>query len=163
MPICLKIYSRMMTKFLPFILILNLLAHVVMACHRGGSMGIAEKDPGMFSVDITLSPTFAFASSSGTSGCKDWDYSAELRRDFVQTQWALIREESSRGTGIRLNAFSGMMGCFDEDQLEFKRMLRVSYKDLYHGFSALRNQNAENFLEKVKELVRLNNNLNCSV
>ena len=125
-------------------------------------MGFAKKDPGMLSVDITLSPTFAIASSSGTSGCKDWDYTAELRRDFVRTQWALILEESSRGAGGHLAAFSEIMGCFGEDLPEFKRMLRMNYQGLFPESSPALPQYAERFLWRVEGIVKGNRNLNCS-
>ena len=92
----------------------------------------------------------------------DWDYSAKLRRDFVETQWALIREESSRGTGTNLVVFSLMMGCFDKNQLEFKKMLKVNYEDLYPDSSTSSPQHASGLIEQIKGLVRGNKNLNCS-
>ncbi|MBT3215355.1 MAG: hypothetical protein HN351_11970, partial [Deltaproteobacteria bacterium] len=35
------------------------------ACHQGGPMGFANGDPGAFSLDITISPTYTGASTSG--------------------------------------------------------------------------------------------------
>jgi hypothetical protein len=49
------------------------------ACHKGGPMGFATNNPGAFSLDITISPTYTGASTSGTAGCKDWDYSQHQR------------------------------------------------------------------------------------
>ena len=37
------------------------------ACHKGGPMGFANSDPGAFSLDITLSPTYTGASTYGTA------------------------------------------------------------------------------------------------
>ena len=62
-------------------------------------MGLASKDPGMLSVNVTFSPTFAGASTSGTSGCKQWKFSAQVRQEFVESQWAQLREASAQGRG----------------------------------------------------------------
>ena len=74
-------------------------------------MGLASKDPGMLSVNVTFSPTFAGASTSGTSGCKKWKFSAQVRQEFVESQWAQLREASAQGRGAHLAVFSDMMGC----------------------------------------------------
>ncbi|MEC8394849.1 MAG: DUF3015 family protein [SAR324 cluster bacterium] len=81
------------------------------ACNRGGPMGLASKDPGMLSVNVTFSPTFAGASTSGTSGCKKWKFSAQVRQEFVESQWAQLREASAQGRGAHLAVFSVVMGC----------------------------------------------------
>jgi len=81
------------------------------ACNRGGPMGIASKDPGMLSVNVTFSPTFAGASTSGTSGCKKWNFTAQVRQEFVESQWAQLREASAQGRGEHLAVFSDVMGC----------------------------------------------------
>ena len=74
-------------------------------------MGLASKDPGMLSVNVTFSPTFAGASTSGTSGCKKWKFSAQVRQEFVESQWAQLREASAQGRGAHLAVFSNVMGC----------------------------------------------------
>ena len=151
-----------MYKFILTVLILNHLSLGVLACNRGGPMGFAHKDPGMLSVNITFSPTFAFASTSGTSECKNWDYIAEVRRQFVQTQWALLKEESSRGEGAHLAVLSDMMGCLHTDHLEFIRMLKQYYPVLFKKNTLFEAHLSERFLEHVGELVQDNINLSCS-
>ena len=151
-----------MNKLLLTIFILSQMALGVLACNRGGPMGFAHKDPGMLSVNITFSPTFAFASTSGTSGCKNWDYSIELRREFIQTQWVLLREESSRGGGEHIAVLSNMSGCLKAEHREFSRMLKQHYPDLFAKRSNSESQQWDRFLQQVDVLVKENVKLSCS-
>ncbi len=96
-------------------------------------MGLASKDPGMLSVNVTFSPTFAGASTSGTSGCKKWKFSAQVRQEFVESQWAQLREASAQGRGAHLAVFSDVMGCETEglhvfSQMSFILTKRISYR-----------------------------------
>ena len=54
----------------------------IWACHKGGPMGFATNDPGGFSLDITLSPTYTGASTLGTLNCKNWDYAEYKKINF---------------------------------------------------------------------------------
>ena len=54
----------------------------IWACHKGGPMGFATNDPGGFSLDISLSPTYTGASTLGTSNCKNWDYAQQKKINF---------------------------------------------------------------------------------
>ena len=94
-------------------------------------MGIASKDPGMLSVNVTFSPTFAGASTSGTSGCKKWNFSAQVRQEFVESQWVQLREASAQGRGEHLSVFSNVMGCETEGLHVFSQMMKSNYKLLY--------------------------------
>ena len=47
------------------------------ACRGEGFMGISSRDPIMSWVDLTYSPIYSSASTSGTLGCKNWDYGYE--------------------------------------------------------------------------------------
>ena len=94
-------------------------------------MGLASKDPGMLSVNVTFSPTFAGASTSGTSGCKKWKFSAQVRQEFVESQWAQLREASAQGRGAHLAVFSNVMGCGTEGLHVFSQMMKSNYKRLY--------------------------------
>ena len=94
-------------------------------------MGLASKDPGMLSVNVTFSPIFAGASTSGTSGCKKWNFSAQVRQDFVESQWAQLREASAQGRGEHLAVFSNVMGCEIEGLHVFSQMMKSNYKRLY--------------------------------
>ena len=134
------------------------------ACHRGGAMGFAHKDPGMMSVDITFSPTFAFASTSGTSGCKNWDYTAQLHRHFIESQWTVLDEEAARGKGVHLHALAGMMGCETAQHPRFIRLVREKYSGLFiHSLSGPVGKDATMLLGKLKNLVRNDERLQCSL
>ena len=46
-------------------------APYVMACHKGGAIGYASKDPINSTIDYSSASTFITASTSGTLGCKN--------------------------------------------------------------------------------------------
>ena len=152
-------------------LILQFSLNPLVACNRGGPMGLASKEPGMLSVNIIFSPTFAAASTSGTSGCKKWNLTAQVRRDFVENNWAQLREESSKGQGEYLAVFSDVMGCGIEGRIPFSQMLKEHYPKLYlertgetsefEGMEVLE-INADLFLEEVQMLIRENQQINCT-
>ena len=127
------------------------------ACHKGGPMGFATNDPGGFSLDITLSPTFTGASTKGTSGCKDWDYSLQQRIQYLETQWTFLSEEASQGKGENLIALGQMMGCNTERQVQFAFLLRNHYFSLFNN-----TETRSNFLLKLETLLTKNPHLSCS-
>ena len=98
---------------------ISLCSETLWGCHKGGPMGFATNDPGGFSLDITLSPTFTGASTQGTSGCKDWDYAKHQRIKYLETQWIFLSEEASQGKGENLIALAQMMGCAKERKAQF--------------------------------------------
>ena len=141
------------------------------ACNRGGPMGLASKDPGMLSVNVTFSPTFAGASTSGTSGCKKWKFSAQVRQEFVESQWAQLREASAQGRGEHLAVFSDVMGCETEGLHVFSQMMKSNYKRLYQDQKNLLSEPMEKrrngirvdlFLREVENLIRENQQLQCT-
>ena len=134
-------------------------------------MGLASKDPGMLSVNVTFSPTFAGASTSGTSGCKKWKFSAQVRQEFVESQWAQLREASAQGRGEHLAVFSGVMGCETEGLHVFSQMMKSNYKRLYPDQKNLLSDpmekqrqgiRADLFLREVDTLIRENQQLQCT-
>ena len=134
-------------------------------------MGLASKDPGMFSVNVTFSPTFAGASTSGTSGCKKWNFSAQVRQEFVESQWAQLRAASAQGRGEHLAVFSNVMGCETEGLHVFSHMMKSNYKRLYPDQKNLLSEpkekqeqgiRADLFLHKVETLIRENQQLQCT-
>ena len=152
-------------------LIFQFSSNPLVACNRGGPMGLASKEPGMLSVNIIFSPTFAAASTSGTSGCKQWNLTSQVRRDFVENNWAQLREESSKGQGEYLAVFSDVMGCGIKGRIPFGQMLKEHYPRLYlerngetsefEGLEGLE-INADQFLEEVQMLIRENQQINCT-
>ena len=134
-------------------------------------MGLASKDPGMLSVNVTFSPTFAGASTSGTSGCKKWNFSAQVRQEFVESQWAQLREDSAQGRGEYLAVFSNVMGCETEGLYVFSQMMKSNYKWLYPDQKNLLSEpmeiqrhgiRADLFLREVETLIRENQQLQCT-
>ena len=57
------------------------------ACRGEGYMGISSRDPIMSWVDLTYSPIYSSASTSGTSGCKNWDFGYERYTEFALRQF----------------------------------------------------------------------------
>jgi len=134
-------------------------------------MGLASKDPGMLSVNVTFSPTFAGASTSGTSGCKKWNFTAQVRQEFVESQWAQLREASAQGRGAHLSVFSNVMGCETEGLHVFSQMMKSNYKRLYPDQKNLFSESMEKqkqgiradlFLREVETMIRENQQLHCT-
>ena len=81
------------------------------ACRGEGFMGISSKDPIMSWVDLTFSPGYTSASTSGTSGCKNWDfpyqkYMEYVIRKFIKKSHKQILVETVQGHGKHVNALS---------------------------------------------------------
>ena len=84
------------------------------ACRGEGFMGISSKDPIMSWVDLTFSPLYTSSSTSGTSGCKNWEFAHYLdyeRNQFVKKSRQYLLVETFRGRGPHLEALSRLMEC----------------------------------------------------
>lgn len=134
-----------------------------LACHEGGPMGFAKRDPGMVTIDITYSPTFTSASTSGTSGCKNWDLVQrwkKQRQQFVIADWKHLKRESAQGKGQHLKALAHLMGCPTHVGPEFERQIQVAYPTLFAETSALLNSaQATTFLNQLDHLIAHTPNL----
>ena len=130
----------------------------LVACHKGGPMGFATNDPGAFSLDITISPTYTGASTSGTAGCKDWDYSHQQRKIFLETQWSYLSEDVARGKGDHLTAFTKIMGCENERSIQFTSLVRENFSNLFKKNLG----ESDNFLIRFEIFLSENLNLSCS-
>mgnify|MGYP003977640877 FL=1 len=96
------------------------------ACRGEGFMGVSSKDPIMSWVDLTYSPVYTSASTSGTSGCKNWDFSQYLeheRRQFITKSHQQLLVETVRGQGPHLEALSRLMECPQSSSELFAGML----------------------------------------
>jgi len=96
------------------------------ACRGEGFMGVSSKDPIMSWVDLTYSPVYTSASTSGTSGCKNWDFSQYLeheRRQFIKKSHQQLLVETVRGQGPLLEALSRLMECPQSSSELFAGML----------------------------------------
>ena len=126
-------------------------------CHKGGPMGFATNDPGAFSLDITISPTYTGASTSGTAGCKDWDYSQHQRNHYLRSQWSFMNEDAARGKGDHLTAFAQIMGCSKERESQFAALVRENYS-IFFG----RTVTPTDLLTQFETLILENPDLSCS-
>ena len=142
-----------------FLLTISVLfwSEAVWACHKGGPMGFATNDPGAFSLDITISPTYTGASTSGTAGCKDWDYSQHQRNHYLKTQWTFLAEEAAQGKGEHLIALAQMMGCSGERQTSFMVLMRSHYSVLFG-----KTKRRSNFLQQFEIFLSQNSAFTCS-
>jgi|TARA_B110000305_G_C19147786_1_gene496593 hypothetical protein len=96
------------------------------ACSGEGFMGISSKNPIMSWVDLTYSPVYTSASTSGTSGCKNWDFTQYLereRRQFIKKSHQQLLVETVRGQGPHLEALSRLMECPQSSSEVFAGML----------------------------------------
>ncbi len=96
------------------------------ACRGEGFLGITSKDPIMSWVDLTFSPIYTSASTSGTSGCKNWDFAKYLdhaRIKFLMVSHQQVLMETVQGGGSHLNALTLLMDCSEPSQPEFSQML----------------------------------------
>ena len=90
-------------------------------------MGVSSKDPIMFWVDLTYSPVYTSGSTSGTSGCKNWDFSQYFeheRRQFIKKSRQQLLVETVRGQGPHLLALSRLMECPKSSSEVFTIMLQ---------------------------------------
>ena len=84
------------------------------ACAGEGFMGASSGDPVMSMVDITFSPLYSSSTTSGTSGCQNWDFALHLQKErekFVRIRHQQLLEQSSAGDGPLLEAWSMLMAC----------------------------------------------------
>ena len=108
------------------------------ACRGEGFLGISSKDPIMSWVDLTFSPVYTSASTSGTSGCKNWDFPYEkyieyVIKRFIENSEKQILIETVQGYGSYVEALS-LMTCPKSSFKSFKIMLRENSKQTINIF-----------------------------
>ena len=92
-------------------------------------MGISSRDPIMSWVDMTYSPIYSSASTSGTSGCKNWDFGYEryteyVLRQFLKKSHEQLLSETVQGQGPYIDALSRLMACPLSSRGTFSDMLK---------------------------------------
>ena len=100
--------------------------HLQAACRGEGFMGVSSKDPIMSWVDLTYSPVYSSASTSGTLGCKNWDFTQYLEREqrkFIKNSHQQLLVETVRGQGPHLVALARLMECPQSFSKVFAGML----------------------------------------
>ena len=99
------------------------------ACRGEGYMGISSRDPIMSWVDLTYSPIYSSASTSGTLGCKNWDFGYEryteyVLRQFLKKSHEQLLSETVQGQGPHIEALSRLMACPHSSADAFSDMLK---------------------------------------
>ena len=120
-----------LNMFFGLLLVFSFQASTVYACHEGGSMGFASEDPMASSTDYSSGSTFIFASTSGSLGCKNWDFVKNNRVQYLDIAWNKLSEEVAQGKGEHLVALSQMYGCQGEYKQTFESLLYGNYPRLF--------------------------------
>ena len=100
-------------------------------CTDDRFFGATSEDPVMSSVDITFSPVYSSATTSGTSGCKNWNIGRLLKEErmhFVRVHQLRLLFQSAKGYGPELEVLSRLMSCEPEVQPVFNRMLHRRFR-----------------------------------
>ena len=115
-------------------------AELQAACRGEGYMGISSRDPIMSWVDLTYSPIYSSASTSGTSGCKNWDFGYEryteyVLRQFIKKSHEQLLSETVQGQGPHIEALSRLMACPHSSKDAFSDMLKEYRQQTVEIFS----------------------------
>jgi len=109
-------------------------------CRGEGFMGISSRDPIMSWVDMTYSPIYSSASTSGTSGCKNWDFGYEryteyVLRQFLKKSHEQLLSDTVQGQGPYIDALSRLMACPPSSRGTFSDMLKTYRQQTVKIFS----------------------------
>ena len=107
------------------------MTQTALACHKGGAMGIASKDPLNSTIDYSSGSTMAIASTVGTLGCENWDFVRNNRVQYLDLAWNTLSKEVAQGKGEHITALSNMYGCNGEYQQTFESLLYGNYPNLF--------------------------------
>lgn len=138
-------------------------------CNEGHYFGITSGEPLFSTIDVSFSTFYSTTSTSGTSGCSNWDlahYLEESRKQFVAQKSSQILEEAAQGSGPHLEALGRLMGC-DTQQLEHFNQLLQSNLDAWspHLGSATSKASAIPFINDLKHHIQIHPQLKdtCSL
>lgn len=160
-------------KYLPagvlafaFILLFCVNTQLQAACRGEGFMGVSTNDPIQSWVDITYSPVYSSASTSGTLGCKNWNFSQFLeqsRMQFLQQSYTQLLVETVQGHGPHLEALAKLMTCPQSSAEAFSNMLWEHRQQTVQIFETAK-QTPE-FLAELRKWIAANRQLrnNCSL
>jgi len=133
------------------------LCQTVLACHKGGAMGMASEDPLNSTIDYSSGSTFVFASTSGTLGCENWDFVRNNRVQYLDLAWNKLSEEVAQGKGEHIAALSGMYGCKGEYQQTLESLLYGSYPLLFLEMKEIDNYERAHLLDyEINRLIVFN-------
>ena len=116
-------------------------------------MGISSRDPIMSWVDLTYSPIYSSASTSGTSGCKNWDFGYEryteyVLRQFLKKSHEQFLSETVQGQGPHIEALSRLMACPHSSIDSFSDMLKEYRQQTVEIFST--SKQSANFIVELR-------------
>ena len=143
--------------FFGLLLVFTFQASTVFACHKGGSMGVASEDPLASTTDMSSGYTFIFASTSGSLGCKNWDFVKNNRVQYLDIAWNELSEEVAKGKGEHLVALSQMYGCQGEYKQTFDSLLHGNYPRLFLDIKAIESYERAHLLDyEINRLIQAN-------
>ena len=156
-----RILKQIVKKFLvvSVFMLIFIKAEPQAACRGEGFMGISSRDPIMSWVDLTYSPVYSSASTSGTSGCKNWDfgyerYAENVLRQFLKKTHEQILFETVQGQGPHIDALSRLMACPHSSKDAFYDMLKEYRQQTVEIFATSRQSNE--FLTELRLWIQKN-------
>ncbi len=127
-----------------------------MACHEGGAMGFASGNINGLVIDIISMPTFVFASTSGTSGCKNWEFAEATEKErYVALNWEVLAQDSARSSGKSLEALAILSQCTQEAFVSFQKAMHTNHHQLFIGQIHSR-EDSQVFLSQIQQLIENN-------
>ena len=149
--------SPKFTIFFGLLFVFSFQAFTALACHKGGAMGAASKDPLNSTIDVTSGYTFIFASTSGTLGCENWDIVKNNRVQYIDLVWNKLSEEVAQGQGEHLVALSQMYGCQGEYKHTFESLLYGNYPHLFSEMKEIESYERAHLLDyEINRLIQVN-------
>ena len=159
-----RILKQIVKKFLvvSVFMLIFIKAEPQAACRGEGFMGISSRDPIMSWVDLTYSPVYSSASTSGTSGCKNWDfgyesYTENVLRQFLKKTHEQLLFETVQGQGPHIDALSRLMSCPHSSKDTFSDMLKKYRQQTVEIFATSSQSNK--FLNELKLWIQNNSEL----
>ena len=127
------------------------------ACRGEGFMGVSSNDPIMSWVDFTTSPIYSSASTSGTLGCKNWNFSQyieHVRRKFLKQTHSQLLAETVQGHGSHLEALTTLMACPPSSVETFSGMLWAHRQQTVEIFET--SKQSQEFLTELRKWIKAN-------
>ncbi len=163
-----RIVSRIVKKKVKIFLIASLFmlffvnVELQAGCRGEGFMGISSRDPIMSWVDLTYSPIYSSASTSGTSGCKNWDFGYEryteyVLRQFIKKSHEQLLTETVKGRGPHIEALSKLLACPHSSKEAFSDMLKDYRQQTVEIFST--SNQSHKFLTELRQWMKKNTEL----
>ena len=156
-----RILKQNLKKFLVIsvFMLIFIKAEPQAACRGEGFMGISSRDPIMSWVDLTYSPVYSSASTSGTSGCKNWDfgyerYAENVLKQFLKKSHEQLLFETVQGQGPHIEALSRLMACPHSSKDAFYDMLKEYRQQTVEIFATSRQSNE--FLTELRLWIQKN-------